>query len=183
MINSDLQSRKQHWLEFYDRSSLRHIVFIIRYAPELPIRPLPNPERRQERINWIWQNYEYHLKRMEWLEDDTIPYLDMLSGTEIFAEAFGCKVYRPEDNNPFALPCVQNAKEADALRVPSLDAPALALAFEMADELSRRAGPEALFRLVDLQSSMDVDALIWEKTDFYAAMLESPQRSWAWLRK
>jgi hypothetical protein len=44
----------------------------------------------------------------------------------------------------------------------------------MADELSRRAGPGALFRLVDLQSPMDVAALIWEKTDFYTALLENP---------
>ena len=45
----------------------------------------------------------------------------------------------------------------------------------MADELARRAGPGALFRMVDLQSPMDVAALIWDKTDFYAALLENPE--------
>jgi hypothetical protein len=112
---------------------------------------------------------------MGWLEDDTLPHLDMLTGTEIFAEAFGCAVYRPVDNNPFALPCVRNAVEAEQLRVPSLDVPPLRLVFEMADELARRAGPGALFRLVDLQSPMDVAALIWKKTDFYAALLQNPE--------
>ena len=166
--------RKQHWLEFYDLASPRRQIFLIRYAPELPVRPLPNPERRKERLEWIWQNYEYHMERMIWLDDDTIPCLDMLTGTEIFAEAFGSPVYRPHDNNPFALPCVQNAAEADRLRIPSLDAPPLALVFKMADELAKRAGPGAIFRLVDLQSPVDVAALIWEKTDFYTAFLKNP---------
>ena len=43
----------------------------------------------------------------------------------------------------------------------------------MADELFRRAGPGTLFCLVDLQSPLDVAALIWEKNDFYAALLEN----------
>ena len=55
MAVSPIQSRKQRWLDFYDLSSSRRIVFIIRYAPDLPARPRPNPERRQERIEWIWQ--------------------------------------------------------------------------------------------------------------------------------
>lgn len=174
MPDQAIQIRKQRWVDFYDLSSPYRMVFLIRYAPDLPARPLPNPERKLERIEWIWQNYTYHMQRMEWLEDDSLPCLDMLTGTELFAEAFGCPVYRPDDNNPFALPCVRNAQEAGKLQVPSLEAPPLALVFEMADELARRAGPGALFRLVDLQSPLDVAALIWEKTDFYIAMLENP---------
>jgi hypothetical protein len=174
MTDAAIQSRKQRWLDFYDLTSPRRVAYLIRYAPELLPRPLPNPDCRQERLEWIWQNYEYHLRRMDWLKDDTVPCLDMLTGTEIFAEAFGCKVYRPEDNNPFAQPCAQNALEADRLKVPSLDVPPLAFVFKMADELYRRAGPGVLFRLVDLQSPMDVAALIWEKTDFYTVLLENP---------
>lgn len=49
------------------------MAYLIRYAPDLPPRPLPFPELVPERIEWIWQNYEYHLHRMEWLQDDTVP--------------------------------------------------------------------------------------------------------------
>lgn len=171
----ELCQRKQRWLDFLDISHPSHIVYLIRYAPELGTKPWPNPELKQARIEWIWQNYEYHLKRMNWLEDDSLPYLDMITGTEIFAEAFGCKIYRPEDNMPFALPFVTGAQQAARLKTPSLDAPCLTLAFEMADELRRRAGPEALFRLVDIQSPMDIAALIWEKQSFYTALVEAPQ--------
>ena len=175
MTDPAIQSRKQRWLEFYDLSSSRRFICIIRFAPGLPERPLPNPEKEQERIEWIWQNYQVHLQRTAWLEDDTLPYLDMMTGTEIFAEAFGCPVYRPEDNYPFALPCVHSAEEANRLQIPSLDSPPLARVFRMADELARRAGPGALFRLVDLQSPLDVAALIWEKSNYYIAMLEFPE--------
>jgi len=172
---SAIPQRKQRWLDFLAKSPSSRFVFLIRYAPELGPKPWPNPELKQSRIEWIWRNYEYHLQRMAWLEDDTIPYLDMITGTEIFAEAFGCKIYRPDDNMPFALPCVTSAQEAARLPLPSLDAPSLALAFEMADELRRRAGPEALFRLVDIQSPMDIAALIWEKKSFYTALVEASE--------
>jgi hypothetical protein len=45
----------------------------------------------------------------------------------------------------------------------------------MADELRRRAGPEAVMRLVDLQAPVDVAALIWEKSDFFSAMIAAPE--------
>ena len=173
--NSLIQTRKQRWLDFYDRSQPNRYIAIIRYAPELPPKPWPNPDVKRERLEWIWQNYEYHLRRMEWLDDDTIPCLDMITGTELFAEAFGCRVHRPENDMPFALPLVRSAVEAEKLVIPSLDAPPLALAFEMADELYRRAGPGVIFRMVDLQSPMDVAALIWEKESFYPALVESPE--------
>jgi hypothetical protein len=170
-----LQTRKQRWLAFYDRCQPRRPIVIIRYAPELPPKPWPNPEVKRQRIEWIWQNYQYHLQRMEWLDDDTIPCLDMITGTELFAEAFGCKVHRPANDMPFALPLIKSAAEAEKLAIPTLDAPPLALAFEMADELYQRAGPGALFRMVDLQSPMDVAALIWEKESFYPALIETPE--------
>lgn len=175
-----LAQRQGRWLEFYRRQPTaggagRRFVFLIRYAPDLPTRPWPNPEQRAERLDWIWRNYEYHLARMEWLDDDSLPCLDMMTGTELFAEAFGCQVHRPADNNPFALPLIHSADEVAHLKIPTLDAPPLRLALEMAEELQRRAGSQALFRLVDIQSPMDIAALIWDKQSFYPALLETPE--------
>jgi uroporphyrinogen-III decarboxylase len=111
---------------------------------------------------------------VEWLEDDSIPYLDVYTGTEIFAEAFGCQVYRPEDNMPFAVPRIHSASEVAKLRVPDLSVAPLAMLFEIADELRRRAGKEAIVRLVDIQSPMDIAALIWDKNDLYVAIIDDP---------
>jgi hypothetical protein len=69
---------------------------------------------------------------------------------------------------------IRDASEVSGLDVPSLDAPPLAMLFDIADELRRRAGPDAVVKMVDVQSPMDVAALIWDKSDFYVAMVEDP---------
>jgi hypothetical protein len=97
-----------------------------------------------------------------------------VTGTEIFAEAFGCKVHRPDDTNPFALPLVHSAAEADAVTAPELSSSSLAYLFDIADELYRRGGPDAVMKPVDIQSPMDIVALIWEKSDMFCAMLDAP---------
>lgn len=45
----------------------------------------------------------------------------------------------------------------------------------IADELRRRAGPDAPLRLVDVQSPMDIAALVWDKNTFFPALLEAPE--------
>jgi hypothetical protein len=115
------------------------------------------------------------MARAEWLADDFIPSLDYYTGTEIFAEAFGCPVHRTDDNMPFALPIITCAEQVDDLPVPDVMDSPLAVLFEMADELRRRAGDDALMKMVDIQSPMDIAALIWDKNTLYTAMLETPE--------
>ena len=67
------------------------------------------------------------------------------------------------------------AEQVDDLLIPDLHAPPLALLFEIADELRHRAGEGALMRLVDIQSPMDIAALIWDKNTFYTALIETPE--------
>ncbi len=119
-MNAPILQRKQRWLNFYDRSQPKSHIFLIRYAPELGPKPWPNPDVKHQRLEWIWRNYEWHLQRMDWLDDDTIPCLDMITGTELFAEAFGCPVHRPADNMPFALPLAQDAAAAEKLAIPTV---------------------------------------------------------------
>jgi uroporphyrinogen-III decarboxylase len=114
------------------------------------------------------------LDNLAWLDDDRVPSLHVYTGTEIFAEAFGCSVHRPTDNMPFALPCVRQAADAARLREPALDCPPLARLFARADRLLERAGPDALLQIPDVQSPLDIAALIWEKSDFYIALIEEP---------
>ncbi len=140
-----------------------------------PVRPPVWPDRRQERIEYVLDRYERMLSRQAWLDDDALPYLDLLTGTEIFAEAFGCGVHRPAGDMPFAQPLVVDPSDVAKLRVPRLEDSTLAFQFELADEARRRAGADTLLRLPDIQSPMDIAALIWDKNTLYIAMLESPQ--------
>ncbi len=170
----DIEARKQRWQAFLSMYQSVHYLYQITYQPDSLPPPLPWPTNRAERIEWAWETYQRHLARTGWLNDDSLPFLDVRTGTEIFAEAFGCQIHRPESDMPAARPLVHTAREAARLKVPSLDAPPLALLFEIADELRRRTGPQALVRQPDLQSPMGVAALIWDKNDLYMALLDAP---------
>lgn len=154
--------------------SPRHLL-MVRYEPDAVPWVAPLAANIPRRIERAWTQYERQMKRIEWLGDDTVPWLDCLGGTEIFAEAFGCKVHAPENDMPFALPLVETPAQAAKVRVPGLDAPPLRRMFDMADELVRRAGPGALVRPPDIQSPLDIAALIWNKTELFLAMIEAPE--------
>jgi hypothetical protein len=176
MPPDSLAARKARWCALYaDAPAPRHIFTI--HAPGAlpePPRPWPWPDNKAARIESAWASYCNQRERAEWLPDDAIPYLDVYTGTEIFAEAFGCAVVRPDDTMPFARPLISSAAEVDAVQVPDLSARPLADLFDIADELRRRAGDEAVMKLIDTQSPMDIAALIWDKNDFFIAMLDAP---------
>jgi len=175
-----IAERKRRWTAFLNREpdAPRHL-FIIR-VPD-PEADVPDfgyrihwPGHAQERIEWAWKHYQAMFARLDWLHDDAIPHLNMITGTEIFAEAFGCEIERPEDNMPFAKPIVFNVEQAEAIDTPRLRESTLMRQFEVADTLRDRAGDDALLRMVDVQSPMDIAALIWEKAEMLMAMIDAP---------
>jgi len=169
-----IENRKRRWRQFLAGDPAVKYMFLLHPPEGLPERPQPYPQNVSARIEWAWQRYLVQLERLDWLEDDAIPFLDPYTGTEIFAEAFGCPVYFPENDMPHARPLIFKANEASRLKIPDLDAPALARVFQIAEALQARADHPAVMRLVDIQSPMDIAALIWNKTDFFLAMIDAP---------
>jgi len=174
-----IKERLGRWHSFVEGgegSFLFHVTFPLSEAESqrLPAS-IPQSDKVGQCVEGRWYEYQVMCRKAELVDDDHVPYLNNLTGTEIFAEAFGCTVHRPEDNMPFALPLVHSAAEADALKTPELSRSSLAWLFDVADELYRRSGSEALMRLVDVQSPMDIVALIWSKEDLFCAMLETPE--------
>lgn len=172
-----IEARKERWKAFMADDAGPGFLFHVDYRdPEADLLPCPHkwPEKASQRIEWAWSTYCYQMEQAEWLDDDRVPNLNNLTGTEIFAEALGCRVARPEHTLPFAIACVNDANEAQRIAVPELSSSSLAYLFDIADELQRRAGPGAAQRLVDNQSPMDVASLVWAKEDLFVAMLEAP---------
>lgn len=169
-----IQPRVERWRKLLRDDPAIRYTFLIYYEPDLIPKPIPRPDNTAVRREWAWDRYQRQLRRLEWLDDDVLPYLDCLESTTIFPAAFGCPVEYLGQEMPFALPVVNNATEAARLKVPSLDTPVLRQQFEFADELRRRAGPEALLRIVDIQSPMGIVAMLWEKSDLFMAMIETP---------
>ncbi|MEI7835590.1 MAG: uroporphyrinogen decarboxylase family protein [Planctomycetota bacterium] len=175
---SEIEQRKQRWRELYDPASGRKAVFMIGMndpaSPGAAYVP-PYPENKAARIDAAMQNYRVMLDRAGWLNDDAIPFAEVHTGTEIFAELFGCEVYRNDGSMPSARPVIFEPRDVAKLKVrPVMDSP-LAMLFEIGDELRRQAGPDVLLKIPDIQSPMDIAALIWDKTSFYMGIHDDPQ--------
>jgi hypothetical protein len=119
-------------------------------------------------------DYEVELRWHEELDDDSVPFARLQTGTQIFASAFGCETHRFEDSPPAALPMVTTPAEADALTVPALSSEPFEKIFEVGHIVQERLGPDAIIGISDIQSPFDIAALIWRKEDLFAAMYEAP---------
>ena len=175
-----IEERKARWLGLYEPGVDSKFVYVIGCSEpeegiEVPGRPPLWPQFRDERIEWAWKRYEAAVSRAKWLDDDAVPFLSVTSGTEIFAEAFGARVHRPDDNMPFAIPFITSPEQAEKIKVPRLEDTPLTRLFDIADELTRRSGGEAPLQLPDMQSPMDVVAQLWDKTDLFPSMIEAPE--------
>lgn len=111
----------------------------------------------------------------EKLGDDAVPYVSLNTNTGVFAAAFGCPVHEyAADTNAAAMPVVATAIEADALDQPDLEAPTIRRIMAMADLLQRELGPDVCIGVPDIQSPLDIAALIWQKETFLIAMIDDP---------
>ena len=125
-------------------------------------------------VPWHVQNYEAMLRQHESLDDDSVPYVKVCTGTEIFASAFGCPVHVYEDSPACARPLVHTARQADRLAAPDLNARPIARVFELAERVSEKVGADVPISVPDIQSPFDIAALIWNKQDFYLALVDDP---------
>jgi hypothetical protein len=119
--------------------------------------------------------YEAQVAALDLTGHDGVPYAKIVTGTQLFAEAFGAPVHVYEDGWLAAMPLVETPAEADALPQPGLDARPLARVFELAAMLRERLGPEAPIAVPDIQSPFDIAALIWRKEAMYLAMVDAPE--------
>ena len=158
-----------------DLSSSTNRLLVVECMETMPPNPLLWWENADKRVDWAYERYMRQMEQTEWLDDNMIPFLSMMTGTEIFAEALGCRVYQPLDNKPCAIPLVMDETEVSKIRFPKLEDTRLSLLFEMADRLKDRAGKNALLSFPDLQTPMDILALVWDKSNLFLNMYENPE--------
>ena len=171
-----IEKRIERWRSLY-RPGGSKFVYNIDLPLEVP-GPAPYlwPEYKQERVDFAVKAYEARLERSLWLDDDSIPYIAMSTGTEIYAEALGAKVHRPTDNMPFAIPFIENSEQASKLNIPDVQNTCLMDLIEMASKMRDRVGKDAIFKIPDMQSPMDILAVMWDKTDLFAAMADEDEQ-------
>ncbi len=127
---------------------------------------------------WIAPLVDHYMKHMEFVEavgDHSVPTVKLMTGTHIYAAAFGCKVHEFEGSNPAALPLLSTAEEADKLSEPDIwKSPTLYRIFELAEALRKELGPDVPMGPPDMQTGFDTAAIIWNKEDFFCAMMMEP---------
>lgn len=130
----------------------------------------------REWVPWMEEKYRASVEVAEALDDDTVPMARANTGTHVFAQAFGCDVHQPDDNQPFALPLVHSPEEADKLTVPDIwSTPCLYRVFELADAVRERLGKDVWLGPCDMQTGFDIACLIWEKVEILCAMTDPEQ--------
>ncbi len=126
-------------------------------------------------VPWVVENYKRQVRSLESLQDDNVPLAQLLTGTQLFANAFGCEVHIPLDDNPCALPMVNCKEEADKLEIPDIwKTECLYRVFELGDAVRRELGTDVNMGICDMQTGFDITNLIWNKTDLLCAMSLEP---------
>lgn len=85
------------WNAFVEGGSGTFMFHVSFPLPELgktlPPAPPLWPDRAKERIERRWAEYEIMCRKAALVDNDRVPYLSNVTGTEIYAEAFGCNVH------------------------------------------------------------------------------------------
>ncbi len=114
-------------------------------------------------------------RMLELVDDDRVPWLHVWSGTAVFAEAFGCPVFKKDGFAPSALPCISSSEEAEKLEAPDILSGPIRKLFDIADRMIELCGEDHPVRICDMQSPFDIAAQIWDRKSFFLALIDHPQ--------
>lgn len=174
--------KKQFYIDLFDFSKpAKHGVIVT--APNGADINVMSTGGIEERAQMAKKVFETEKRHAEEIGDDRIPMASVWTGTEIFASAFGSPVHKPENGAPFALPAVYNAEQAENLREPDISFGTLGDILRLSDRITALCGQEYPLRICDVQSPFDISALIWEKKDFFMALVETPDSAHKLLQK
>ncbi|MFW6212973.1 MAG: hypothetical protein ACOC8L_08730 [Spirochaetota bacterium] len=127
----------------------------------------------EETCNRIVADYERRLETQRELDDDAVPYVRLITGTQLMAHAFGATVEQFPDQMPFARPIASNAKEAAAIEKPALEScEPLMRVIELGEMVEAKLGPDVPLGPPDMQTGFDTACLLWEKSDMFVSLYE-----------
>lgn len=175
-MDERILKKKERWKAFYAGDpKVKHIYSMYYYGDYTNPPMFSSHQAYLDTLDWRVEKYFEMVKRMDKIDDDAIPYLDMLTGTEIFGAAFGCDVHYFENERPMAMPMIESVEEISKVKVPNIWDTSLHDYFEMAYKLRERTDKDAIFRRPDTQSPMDIGALVMNKTEFLMATITDPE--------
>jgi len=176
---SDIRKHNKQWMRDLFAGAARRHGFVYQpqqvSPPELGDYTL-SLEPVEKWVPALVENYRREVASVERHQDDSVPLARCMTATQLFAQAFGCKVHIPPGDAPCALPMVGNAAEADKLEMPDIwKSPCLYRVFEMGRALQRELGKDVDLGTCDMQTGFDIACQIWDKGDLLCAMIQEPE--------
>ena len=100
-------------------------------------------------------------------ETDYVPFLDPFEGVTVMAEALGCRVDYPLNNDPVvAMPIIKKPEDVYDLKKPKLDNSVYQRVFETLNYWQDKTGNLIPLGNTDPQGPLDVASLVWKTDDF-----------------
>ena len=176
-MNPLIERNQQHIRDIFAGTARRH-AFMHQPAPvsltQMGDYTLSR-EPVQKWVPWVADEYRRRVDSLERFHDDLVPLAKLSTGTQIFAQSFGCKVHIPPEDMPCAIPLVTCAAEADKLEVPDIwKTECLYRVFELGRAVQRELGKDVDLGPCDMQTGFDIAAQIWDKNDLLCAMVTEP---------
>jgi len=162
----------------FSRGPFARHAFIVQ-APMKPIFELGDYTTADKPVSHFVpafvEDYRRWVALSEAAGDDAVPFLRILTGTHIYATCFGARPHFYPDSNPYAEPCVASAADADRIPEAKLEnCRPLMRVLELAAALRREVGPDVAIGPPDMQTGFDTACILWDKTDLFCSMVESP---------
>lgn len=135
-----------------------------------------NKKPLKEYMPWAVSSYQSQLKWLKDVQDDSVPYINLVTNTGIYAAAFGCPIKDFQNSRPAALHIVNNAAQAEKIKLPDYsNCYELTRILEFAQLLVKEMGDDVPISVPDIQSPFDIVAQIWNKEDLFISLIEYPE--------
>lgn len=180
-LNSQIERNKAYLRNLFNRGPFQGHAFVAAgFAQPVPFAGLGDYTNSDKPVTeftrWSVGDYHNRCKMLEATGHDGVPLAPMITGTHIYAAAFGCEVKDMEDSMPVALHRVSNAEEAAKIEKPDLwSCPTLVRTFEFARAVLDELGPETPIGVPDMQTGFDIACQIWDKSDLYCAIMDEDE--------
>jgi hypothetical protein len=177
-LTSVIERNRAYLTEFFSGSPGGHAAILL---PEWNPNPLGDFAVSNRPVSdwvpWAVRGYEMRLEKTLSIEDDDVPYVHLATNTAMFAAAFGAEVHQYDSKEaPVARPFVEGADEAAKIPQPEwTDSPLLVRHMELARLVAQELGPEVPISVPDMQSPLDIVAMIWDKSELFPALVEEPE--------
>lgn len=154
------------------------------WDPSQPIERHAVRRVRSSRNPQVLDGYEQRLREFiaytldhDNVDDDHVPTWETYVGATQQASAFGCKIVRFGEDQPWALPVVEDydPEAVMALELPPEDAGQLGESLDLTRRFEEDFEGLYPVRIADMQGPGDIAGQVWKDEHFFRSLIEHPE--------